>query len=155
MSVLHRPPAGLSSRRRRSRRALETAMLLAAIAASLLAGTAAKKPQGQAPVPVLTAVVRSEAVPLTLPVVGNVEPIESVALKAQVGGMITRVGFKEGEEVFSERRSLLFKRLHVVRFSDKARNVLVYLAYSDKIVEGSPKNSVSAVPIMPWPGAAK
>ena len=73
----------------------------------------------------------------------------------QVGPITIKESFKEGEEVFSERRSILFKRLHVVRFSDKARNVLVYLAYSDKIVEGSPKNSVSAVPIMPWPGAMK
>ena len=73
----------------------------------------------------------------------------------QVGPITIKESFKEGEEVFSERRSILFKRLHVVRFSDKTRNVLVYLAYSDKIVEGSPKNSISAVPIMPWPGAAK
>ena len=73
----------------------------------------------------------------------------------QMGPITIKESFKEGEEVFSERRSILFKRLHVVRFSDKARNALVYLVYSDKIVEGSPKNSVSAVSIMPWPTAAK
>lgn len=73
----------------------------------------------------------------------------------QMGPITIKESFKEGEEVFSERRSILFKRLHVVRFSDKARNALVYLVYSDKIIEGSPKNSVSAVSIMPWPTAAK
>jgi CreA protein len=58
---------------------------------------------------------------------------------------------KDGAEVFSKRASLLFKRLHVVRFLDRKRNVLVYLVYSDKVIEGSPKNSISSVPIMPWP----
>jgi CreA protein len=42
----------------------------------------------------------------------------------------------------------------VVRFYDAKRNALVYLTYSDRIIEGSPKNSVSAVPILPWPGSA-
>ncbi|MFY9658594.1 MAG: CreA family protein [Methylocystis sp.] len=56
----------------------------------------------------------------------------------------------QGDEVFSERRSLLFKRMHIVRGCDAKRNVLVYMAYSDKIVEGSPENSTSAVPILPW-----
>ena len=53
--------------------------------------------------------------------------------------------------VFDEGRSLLFKTLQVVRFFDKQRNVLVYVAYSDRIIEGSPKNSISSVPIMSWP----
>jgi CreA protein len=51
------------------------------------------------------------------------------------------------EEMFSERISLVFKRLRVVRMVDKARNTLVYLTYSDRLVDGSPKNSVSVVPI--------
>ncbi len=51
------------------------------------------------------------------------------------------------EEVFSERLSILFKRLRVVRMVDKRRNTLVYLSYSDRLIEGSPKNSVSAVPV--------
>jgi len=51
------------------------------------------------------------------------------------------------EEVFSERISLLFKKLRVVRMVDKKRNTLVYLTYSDRVIEGSPQNSVSAVPI--------
>src|SRR3546814_18634495 len=55
------------------------------------------------------------------------------------------------QEVFSERRSLIFKELHVRRFYDSKRNTLVYLTYSDKLIEGSPKNSISVVPIRPWP----
>jgi CreA protein len=55
-----------------------------------------------------------------------------------------------GEFVFDERRSLVFKRLHVVRFYDRQRNVLVYVSYSDRVIEGSPKNSISTVPIMGW-----
>ena len=51
------------------------------------------------------------------------------------------------EEVFSERISFLFKKLRVVRMVDKARNTLVYLTYSDRVIEGSPQNSVTAVPI--------
>src|ERR1700744_5619037 len=56
----------------------------------------------------------------------------------------------DGEQVFKDRLSLLFKTLQVVRFYDAKRNALVYLTYSDKIIEGSPKNSVTAVPIVPW-----
>src|SRR5579859_3971377 len=56
----------------------------------------------------------------------------------------------DGEQVFKQRTSLLFKSLQVVRFYDATRNTLVYLTYSDKIVDGSPKNSVTAVPIEPW-----
>jgi CreA protein len=70
----------------------------------------------------------------------------------QVGPISIKEKFKEGEEVFTERRSLVFKKLRVVRFLDQPRNTLVYLAYSDKLVEGSPKNSLSAVAMMPWGG---
>jgi CreA protein len=51
------------------------------------------------------------------------------------------------EEVLNERLSVLFKKLRVVRMVDKPRNTLVYLTYSDRVVEGSPKNSVTAVPV--------
>ena len=51
------------------------------------------------------------------------------------------------EDVFSERLSLVFKRLHVVRVVDPKRNALVYMTYSDRLIEGSPKNSVTAVAI--------
>jgi CreA protein len=56
------------------------------------------------------------------------------------------------EEAFSERTSLLFKQTRVVRIVDRARRTLVYLAYSTKVVEGSPFNSISSVPVMPWQG---
>jgi CreA protein len=65
-----------------------------------------------------------------------------------------RSGKRDGEEVFKQRTSLLFKSMQVVRFFDAHRNVLVYLTYSDRIIEGSPKNSISVVPIQPWPGAS-
>jgi CreA protein len=54
---------------------------------------------------------------------------------------------KREEEMFSERISLVFKRLRVVRMVDSARNTLVYLTYSDRVIEGSPQNSVTAVPV--------
>ena len=53
----------------------------------------------------------------------------------------------EQEEIFNERLSILFKKLRVVRMVDKKRNTLVYLTYSDRVIEGSPKNSVTAVPV--------
>ncbi|MEL7277527.1 MAG: CreA family protein [Pseudomonadota bacterium] len=59
----------------------------------------------------------------------------------------------EGEEVFGARASVLFKRIQVVRFFDEGRNTLVYLTYSDKLIDGSPKNSISAVVIRPWVSA--
>ena len=69
---------------------------------------------------------------------------------AQTGAIRFRGELEDGEEVFSRRASILFKHIQVVRFFDKARNALVYLTYSDKLVEGSPKNSVSAVIIRDW-----
>ncbi|MBC7905892.1 MAG: CreA family protein [Rhodospirillaceae bacterium] len=65
----------------------------------------------------------------------------------QVAPIKIKATFKEGEEVFKKDTSLLFKTMQVVRFHDKKRNVLVYLVYSDRIIEGSPKNSISVVPI--------
>jgi CreA protein len=65
----------------------------------------------------------------------------------QVGPIRLAKSFDDGEVVFKKDTSLLFKTMQVVRFHDKKRGVLVYLVYSDKIIEGSPKNSVSAVPI--------
>ena len=52
---------------------------------------------------------------------------------------------RKQEEMFSERTSLIFKKLQVVRMVDVKRNTLVYLTYSDKVIEGSPQNSVTAV----------
>jgi CreA protein len=68
----------------------------------------------------------------------------------QVGPIQIGNDLKDGESVFDERRSLVFKELHVVRFYDRARNVLVYVSYSDRLIEGSPKNSISSVPVMGW-----
>lgn len=68
----------------------------------------------------------------------------------QVGPIEVSGDLENGESVFDERRSLVFKRLHVVRFFDRERNVLVYVSYSDRVIEGSPKNAISTVPIMGW-----
>ena len=55
-----------------------------------------------------------------------------------------------GERVFRRSTSLLFKELQVVRFFDPVRNSIVYLTYSDRLIDGSPKNSISAVTVAPW-----
>jgi CreA protein len=68
----------------------------------------------------------------------------------QVGPIKLPTDLTNGEQVFDERRSLLFKQLHVVRFYDRDRNVLVYVSYSDRVMAGSPKNSISSVPVMGW-----
>ncbi len=60
-------------------------------------------------------------------------------------------GKVDGESVFKKDTSFLFKTLQVIRFYDKKRNTLVYLTYSDKIIEGSPKNSISSIAIQPFP----
>ncbi|MBF0213322.1 MAG: CreA family protein [Magnetococcales bacterium] len=68
----------------------------------------------------------------------------------QIGPIRMKEELKDGDSVFSKSTSLLFKKMQVVRFFDKKRNTLVYLVYSDKLIEGSPKNAISTVPIMPW-----
>jgi len=68
----------------------------------------------------------------------------------QVGPIRIVAELKDGERVFDEHRSLVFKSLQVVRFFDRERNVLVYVAYSDRVLTGSPQNSISTVPIMGW-----
>ena len=65
----------------------------------------------------------------------------------QVGPISFAKPLPEQEEVFSERQSFLFKKLRVVRMVDKKRNTLVYLTYSDRVIEGSPNNSVTAVAV--------
>jgi CreA protein len=57
---------------------------------------------------------------------------------------------KENEEVFTQKTSIFFKATRIYRMFDKPHNTLVYLAVSSKIVNGSPANSISTVPIMPW-----
>ena len=65
----------------------------------------------------------------------------------QVGPVSVAKPLPQQEEVFSERMSLVFKRLRIVRMVDRARNTLVYLTYSDRLVDGSPQNAVTAVPV--------
>ena len=68
----------------------------------------------------------------------------------QVGPIQINAKFEQGGQVYRQRRSLFFKKMQIVRGCDAKRNVLVYLAYTDKLIEGSPDNSTSTVPIMPW-----
>ena len=68
----------------------------------------------------------------------------SVACR-QTGPMTFKDKITDKEEVFTERTSVLFKKMRIVRFYDKDSNSLVYLVYSDKLIDGSPKNSISAV----------
>ena len=76
---------------------------------------------------------------------------QSAALACrQIGPVSFKGKFKQGEDVYRKRRSLFFKKMQIVRGCDAKRNVLVYLVYSDRIIEGSPQNSTSTVPIMPW-----
>jgi len=66
----------------------------------------------------------------------------------QVGEIAFPAGpLPQQEEVFSERASILFKRVRVVRMVDKPRNTLIYLTYTDRLIDGSPQNSVTAVPV--------
>lgn len=86
---------------------------------------------------------------------GLAEDTSDAAISCQQVGPIAltdkiKNGKAQGEVVFRKRTSLVFKKLQVVRFYDAKRNALVYLTYSDKVVDGSPKNALSAVPIMPW-----
>jgi CreA protein len=68
----------------------------------------------------------------------------------QIGPIVIKAKFAQGEEIYRQRRSLFFKKMQIVRGCDAKRNVLVYLTYTDRIIEGSPQNSNSSVPIMPW-----
>ena len=65
----------------------------------------------------------------------------------QVGAISFKNKIDKQDEVFNARSSFLFKHVRVVRMVDVKRNTLVYLVYSDKIIDGSPKNSVTAVPV--------
>ena len=85
---------------------------------------------------------------------GVAEEVSDISLACrQIGPIHFKQKFEQGEDVFRQRRSLFFKKMQIVRGCDAKRNVLVYMVYSDRIIEGSPKNSTSSVPIMPW-GAA-
>lgn len=82
---------------------------------------------------------------------GLAEEVSDISLACrQVGPVRFKQKFGQGDVVFSERRSLVFKRMQIVRGCDAKRNTLVYMVYSDRPIEGSPKNSTSTVPLMPW-----
>jgi len=65
----------------------------------------------------------------------------------QIGPIAIAQPIKALEEIFSERTSLIFKRLRIVRMVDAKRHALVYLTYSDRVIEGSPQNAVTAVAV--------
>ena len=83
--------------------------------------------------------------------IGVAEEVSDISLSCrQIGPIKFKAKFAQGEDVFRQRRSLFFKKMQIVRGCDEKRNVLVYMVYSDRLIEGSPKNSTSSVPIMPW-----
>jgi CreA protein len=87
--------------------------------------------------------------------VGLAEDLAEASIACrQVGPLSFSKPLPVQEEIFNERLSILFKKLRVVRMVDKKRNTLVYLTYSDRLIEGSAKNSVTVVPVdrsMPIP----
>jgi CreA protein len=85
---------------------------------------------------------------------GLAEQVSDISLACrQIGPIHFKGRLEQGDDMFRQRRSLFFKKMQIVRGCDAKRNVLVYMVYSDKLIDGSPKNSTSSVPIMPW-GAA-
>lgn len=70
----------------------------------------------------------------------------------QVGPIVINGKLPDQEEAFSESTSLLFKKTKVTRMYDTKRNALVYVAISEKLIDGAPANSISTVPVMPWTG---
>jgi CreA protein len=82
---------------------------------------------------------------------GLAEEVSDISLSCrQIGPVKFKEKFEQGAVVFRQSRSLFFKRMQIVRGCDAKRNVLIYMVYSDKLIEGSPKNSTSSIPIMPW-----
>jgi CreA protein len=85
---------------------------------------------------------------------GLAEQVSDISLACrQIGPIHFKGKMEQGEDMFRQRRSLFFKKMQIVRGCDAKRNTLVYMVYSDKLIDGSPKNSTSTVPVMPW-GAA-
>jgi CreA protein len=85
---------------------------------------------------------------------GLAEETSDVSLACrQYGAIKFKDKFSQGDTAFAARRSVLFKHMQIVRGCDPKRNVLVYMVYTDKLIDGSPKNSTSTVPVQPWGGA--
>ena len=83
--------------------------------------------------------------------IGIAEEVSDISLACrQTGPIRIKARFEQGDDIFRKRRSLFFKKMQIVRGCDVKRNVLVYMVYSDRLIEGSPKNSTSTVPLMPW-----
>jgi CreA protein len=82
---------------------------------------------------------------------GLAEELSQASLSCrQYGPIKFKKKLSQGDQMFSERRSFFFKKMQIVRGCDTKRNMLVYLVYTDKLIDGSPENSTSSVPIMPW-----
>src|SRR4029453_5208377 len=82
---------------------------------------------------------------------GVAEEVSDISLSCQqVGPVKFKQKFGQGDVVFSERRSLIFKKMQIVRGCDAKRNTLVYMVYSARPIEGSPQKSTPTVPLMPW-----
>jgi CreA protein len=82
---------------------------------------------------------------------GLAEEVSDISLACrQIGPIRFKAKFEQGDDMFRQRRSLFFKKMQIVRGCDTKRNVLVYMVYSDRLIDGSPKNSTSSVPVMPW-----
>ena len=85
---------------------------------------------------------------------GVAEEVSDISLACrQIGPIRFKARMSQADDMFRQRRSLFFKKMQIVRGCDPKRNVLVYMVYSDRLIDGSPKNSTSSVPVMPW-GAA-
>ena len=87
--------------------------------------------------------------------VGLAEDTSDASIACRQTGPITlpedvASGKNNGDQVFRKSTSILFKKLQVVRFYDPKRNTLIYLTYSDKLIDGSPKNSISTIVIRSW-----
>ena len=87
--------------------------------------------------------------------VGMAEDTSDASIACRQTGPITlsekiKKGKKDGDDVFKKRTSMIFKSVQVVRFYDDKHNTLIYLVYSDRVIGGSPENSISALPILPW-----
>ncbi len=71
---------------------------------------------------------------------------------SQTGPIVVNKPFQNGDEVFSEKRSSLFKQMKIVRFWDKNHNTFLYAVVEGRFLDGSPKHSLSAVVAKPWRG---
>lgn len=82
---------------------------------------------------------------------GLAEELSNASLSCrQYGPIKFRKKLEQGDEMFRQRRSIFFKKMRIVRGCDRQRNMIIYVVYTDKLIEGSPDNSTSTVAIQPW-----